>query len=71
MSDIFCSKVSVSKKNKPTWNTGKTGEYKWMTDGYNNYQLKQEYWGEFIDIGFKFGRTLTNFTPWNKNNYII
>lgn len=66
MPDVFCNKVSVSKKNKQTWNKGKTGEYKWMTDGYNNYQLKPEYWGEFIDIGFNFGRTLNNFRSWNK-----
>ena len=28
----------------------------WMTDNISEYLLKPEYWGEFIDIGFKFGR---------------
>lgn len=28
---------------------------KMMTDGYVQYKVKQEYWGEFIDIGFYFG----------------
>lgn len=29
---------------------------KWMTDNISEYFLNKEYWGEFIDIGFRFGR---------------
>lgn len=28
---------------------------KFMSDGYNTYQLQPEYWGEFLDIGYHFG----------------
>lgn len=42
---------------------------KWMTDGYVQYKVKPEHWGEFIDIGFYFGH-ISNYgkghTPWNK-----
>lgn len=31
---------------------------KWMTDGIVNVWIKPEYWGEYIDIGFVFGRTI-------------
>ena len=34
-----------------------------LTDGTVEVLVKPEYWGEFIDIGFTFGR-LRN--PWNK-----
>lgn len=30
---------------------------KMMTDGIINVRVKPEHWGEFIDIGFKFGKT--------------
>lgn len=29
---------------------------KYMTDGINVYHVKPEHWGEFIDIGYHFGR---------------
>lgn len=29
---------------------------RWLTDSYEEHFLRPEYWGEFIDIGFKFGR---------------
>ena len=30
---------------------------KWMTDGISKpIQIKPEYWGEFIDIGYHFGK---------------
>ncbi len=29
---------------------------KYMNDGYNEVKIRPEYWGEFIDIGYKFGR---------------
>lgn len=40
-----------SKKMK-----GKFKNTKIMNDGIKNYYVKPEYWGEFIDIGFKFGK---------------
>lgn len=33
---------------------------KYLTDGFVNVFVKPEYWGEFIDIGFNFGRTILN-----------
>lgn len=43
-------------------NFGKCGELsymfgrKWMNDSIHEYCVEPEYWGEFIDIGFVFGR---------------
>ena len=32
---------------------------KWMTDGISKpIQIKPEYWGEFIDIGYHFGKKI-------------
>lgn len=30
--------------------------WKWLTDGINEILLDPQYWGEYIDIGYRFGR---------------
>ena len=45
MNDDFKKKCSKVKKN-----------CKWMTDKYSEYFVNPEYWAEFIDNGFSFGR---------------
>lgn len=34
----------------------KIKDWKWMNDHYDELLLPSDYWGEFIDIGFEFGR---------------
>ncbi len=36
--------------------TFKSKKYKWLTDNIVEVRVSSEYWGEFIDIGFHFGR---------------
>ena len=49
---IKCQPMSIEAKKKLSQtNTGK----KFLTDGINTYFISSEYWGELIDIGFKFG----------------
>lgn len=45
----------TKKKNSESH---KKQKYKWMTDGIDDYQVSSNNWGEFIDIGFRFGRTV-------------
>lgn len=63
-------RISETLKGNTPWNKGikmphnfsnkcsntKKGN-KWLNDGIKEYFCQPEYWGELIDIGFKFGRT--------------
>lgn len=43
------------RKNHSEKMKGKYTNTKIMNDGYTQLKVKKEHWGEFIDIGFKFG----------------
>lgn len=43
------------RKNHSEKMKGRYTGTKIMNDGYTQLKVKPEYWGEFIDIGFKFG----------------
>lgn len=51
MSHDFCNKVSKSLIGNQ-----RTKGFKYMNDNCIEVYIHSDYWGEFIDIGFKFGR---------------